>query len=175
MFLLKIPSIARIKLYKMGWKWYPATSTKMLKPPVSGIQGFRSQQEADLKTRICDNTPKEEKKKDDGNRNSFLRWSMDGTLTYIVLELPAPWTPDPALKPLKINETPPKWLPWPDQNGLTLQKWWISFGFVDPKNMRWWARTVFSTKSAWGWGQLQLTECGQTFSEKSVQMCIPGF
>ena len=78
----------------------PHYLNKMLKPPVSGIQGFRSQQEADLKTRTCKNTQKEEeekKKKDDGNRNSFLGWSMDKTLTYIFLELPAPYTPDPAL------------------------------------------------------------------------------
>ena len=86
----------------------PRYHNKMLKPPVSGIQGFRSQQEADLKTRICDNTSKEEKKKDDGKPQFVPGWSMDGTLTYIVLELPDPWTPDPALKPLKINKTPPK-------------------------------------------------------------------
>jgi hypothetical protein len=55
----------------------PHYLNKILKPPVSGIQGFRSQQEADLKTRTFKNTQKEEekkkkKKKDDGNRNSFL-------------------------------------------------------------------------------------------------------
>ena len=68
----------------------PNYLNKMLKPPLSRIQGFRSQEEADLKTRTCKNTQKEEKKKDDGNCNSFLRWSMNGTLTYIILELSAP-------------------------------------------------------------------------------------
>ena len=58
----------------------PNYLNKMLKPPVSGIQGFRSQKEAYLKTRTYKNTRKEEKKKDDRNRNSFIGWNMNGTL-----------------------------------------------------------------------------------------------
>ena len=56
-----------------GLGMIPNYLNKMLKPPLSRIQGFRSQEEADLKTRTCKNTQKEEKKKDDGNCNSFLR------------------------------------------------------------------------------------------------------
>ena len=150
----------------------PHYLNKMLKPPVSGIQGFRSQQEADLKTRTCKNTQKEEeekKKKDDGNRNSFLGWSMDKN-PYLHF----PWAPSalhprsstcsprwtlqtqnlppspqinllslPNLCKLNPNLNPSKFIkplrngsPNPDQNGLTLQKWWNFFCFDDPKNMR---------------------------------------
>jgi hypothetical protein len=72
-FLSKIISIAKFIFIQNGLGMMPHYLNKMLKPPVSGIQGFRSQQEADLKTRTCKNIQKEEeKKKDDGNRNLFL-------------------------------------------------------------------------------------------------------
>ena len=51
----------------------PNYLNKMLKPPLSRIRGFRSQEEVDLKTITYKNTQKEVKKKDDGNRISFLK------------------------------------------------------------------------------------------------------
>ena len=62
----------QINIIQNGLGMIPNYLNKMLKPPISGIQGFRSQKEAYLKTRTYKNTRKEEKKKDDRNRNSFI-------------------------------------------------------------------------------------------------------